>query len=123
MTLEKDKVYKVKHLLFRNPSEWTNNIIFSPISDIEIPNNFFDKNCTDIVSPIPDIDTHFTVCFDYKINTKYSLKGSATGIDRNCLILDITNEDYPIIKEAIDELGHGYKYNRKLNKIIQTKCE
>lgn len=117
MILEKDKVYKVKHTSFTtNVDGWTNNIIFSPINDIEIPEGFFGEysNC----APIRNIDTHFTVCFDRKIVTKYDSRPSETGLDRNCVILDITDEDYSCIRKVIEKLGDRYKYNRKLNKII-----
>ena len=120
MFLEKDKVYKVRHNTFTNPIGWVNYIIFSPIYNVIIPDDFFDK--TVYKSAIRDISTHFTVCFDKNIITKYDggIKKSVTGLRHDCEILDITNEDYPLIKEAMEKLGHGYKYNRKLNKLIQT---
>ena len=123
MTLEKDKVYKVKHVTYTCPRGWTNIIIFSPIDDIEIPEGFFDTSLLNCIPPIRGIKTHFTVCFDGFVATKYSSRPSVTGIDKNCLILDITNEDYPTIRDAIAKIGNGCKYNRKLNKIIQTICE
>ena len=115
MTLEKDKVYKVKHNSYFGRCQ-RNEIIFSPINNVELPKGFFDvySNC----APIRSIDTHFTVCFDKTIRTKYDIRGSQTGLDRNCVILDITDEDYSLIRKAIERLGYGYKYNRKLNKII-----
>lgn len=117
MTLEKDKVYKVKHTSFiTNVDNWTNNIIFSPINDIEIPEGFFGKY--NVFPPIRDIKTHFTVCFDRKIVTKYDSRPSETGLDHNCIMLKITDEDYSYIRKVIERLGYGHKYNRKLNKII-----
>ena len=121
MTLEKDKVYKVKHVTYTCPIGWTNIIIFSPIDDIEIPEGFFDTSLSNCIPPIKGIKTHFTVCFDGFVATKYNLTPSVTGIDKRCRILDITNEDYPTIRGAIAKIGHGYKYNRKLNKLIETK--
>ena len=113
MTLEKDKVYKVKHLSFTtNNYEWTNNIIFSPINNIEIPEGFFSKY--GVFPSIRDIKTHFTVCFDRRIVTKYDSRPSETGLKHDCIMLKITDEDYPFIREAIERLGNGYKYNRKL---------
>jgi hypothetical protein len=115
MTLEKDKVYKVKHGNYFGLSR-RNEIIFSPINDVEIPEGFFGEysNC----APIRSIDTHFTVCFDKTIRTKCDIRGSQTGLDRYCVILDITDEDYSLIRKVIERLGNGHKYNRKLNKII-----
>ena len=117
MILERDKIYKVKHSMFlcRN---WTNYVIFAPIYDIKIPDGFFDKDNKNEVIPIRDIKTHFTVCLDKSIITRYDKRPSLTGLDRFCDMLTIENEDYSIIREAITKLGHGYKYNRKLNKIV-----
>lgn len=122
MVLERDKVYKVRHNTFTNPIGWTNYIIFSPIYDVIIPDDFFDKTVYQSIGPIRDISTHFTVCFDKNICVKYDdgINKSVTGLNHDCEILDITNEDYPLIKEAMEKLGHGYKYNRKLNKLIKT---
>jgi hypothetical protein len=116
MTLEKDKVYKVKHTSFTtNVYGWTNNIIFSPINDIEIPEGFFDKY--DVFPPIRDIKTHFTVCFDRKIATKYDSRPSETGLDHNCIMLKITDVPKLIIPVIFPPLYSGFCWILQIEKI------
>jgi hypothetical protein len=116
MKLEKDKVYKFRHYALCACAAYRDFIIFSPINDIEIPIGYFEGTSG---MQIPAFQTHFTVCFDKSIATKYGIRGSQTAVTSNCRMLEIRNEDYNDIKSAIVKLGHGYKYNRKLNKIIQ----
>lgn len=115
MKLEKDKVYKFQHYQPYSAVKWRDFIIFSPINDIEVPRGYFEGTSgMQIV-----FKTHFTVCFDKSIETKYGIMGSQTAVTSKSRILEIRNEDYNDIRRAIVKLGHGYKYNRKLNKIIQ----
>lgn len=116
ITLEKDKVYKVKSCIV-NIISWRKYVIFSPLSDITIPEDFLGGDIYDFPRSLT-IKTHFTVCFDGSINTKYDLKPSETGLHCRCSILDINPNDYNDIRKAINKLGHGYMYNRKLNKIV-----
>lgn len=112
MIFEKDKVYKVIHGDIFAPNLDRNYIIFSPLEDIDIEMDNYS---------IP-IKTHFTVCFDKRIITKFDIRPSETGFDSFCRKSELhTKQDIIDIKNAIIKLGHGYKYNRKLNKLIEIK--
>jgi hypothetical protein len=115
MILEKDKIYKVKHLNvhFRR----RNYIIFSPLENIVLNGEIDDM--------IPmTFRTHFTICFDGSIITKNDVnaKGdsnaSSTGMDKSCSMARLTNADYDDIRRALIKLGNNCHYNRKLNKIV-----
>lgn len=115
MIIEKDRIYKVLHsdVPFRR-----DYIIFSPREDIDLGGEIEEMNWP------RQIFTHFTVCFDGAILTKYSTneKGdsepSSTGIDRRCRLEKLTNADYDDIKRAMRLLGNNHHYNRKLNKVV-----
>jgi len=120
--LEKDKVYKIKHNII-NTINWRNYVIFSPLSNMTIPEDFLEGNLNNYPMSLT-IYTHFTVRFDGSISTKYDVGHngvpcpSATGLNCCCSILDINPNDYNDIRNAINKLGDGYMYNRKLNKIV-----
>ena len=125
MILEKDKVYKVKHGFVCGFSK--NFIIFSPLDDIVLQDDFFKGKEVGyyVGGECHHINTHFTVCFDSRIETKFDLDRygnphhSSTSVDPSCeLIEKFTNEDYNYIKQAMSILGNNHHYNRKLNKIV-----
>ena len=129
MVLKKDKIYKVRHNFISSESYIKNTIIFSPTENIVLQDGFFQgsayKYTGQMYNKCRHIDTHFTVCFDRKIVTKFDLDRygnqchSHTGVDPSCELVDnFTNEDYESIKKAIGILGNNYRYNRKLNKLI-----
>ena len=79
MILERDTIYKVKHIMFPTCRNWGNYVIFAPIYDIEVPDGFFDKDSNKEVIPVIGIQTHFTVCLDKTIHTRYDKRPSSTG--------------------------------------------
>ena len=117
MILEKNNIYKVKHPIMFTHIGWDNIIIFSPMYDIEMPDNYFASNYVGLI--VPPFNTNFTVCFDKSVTTQYDLKPSQTAVGCNCVFVHIKDIDLPLIMNAMGKMGHGWKYNRKLNKIIQ----
>jgi hypothetical protein len=71
-----------------------------------------------------NVFTIFTVCFSGEIRTENEIEPmnphghSSTGVDRFGRLLPLTNKDYEDLRRVVDELGEGYKYNRKLNEIV-----
>ena len=118
MILEQGKVYKVKHGRFTPVQHgWVDYIIFSPMHNIKLPDDYFsDEGIFKRYGDKRDIDTIFTVCFNNNIVTKN--EHSQTGLEVYDSILELTDNDLLMVKKAMEMLGHGYKYNRKLNKIV-----
>lgn len=105
MTFEKDKVYKAIHIgVWGRKRDY---IIFSPLDDIM----FGEQHSI-------TFKTHFTVCFDGGIMTKYDSDIAKTGFDSGCRLGKLNNKDYDDIKRAMRLLGNNHHYNRKLNKVI-----
>jgi len=120
MILESDKVYKVEHC---TPFRKRKYIIFSPLKDIKVPDDYFGNNeFMPKYDNIRHINTHFTICFDGSILTEFDIVRDKpfqpqTGIDCACKLLPLCLKDLEEIRMTIKQMGHGYKYNRKLNKI------
>lgn len=114
MKLEKNKVYKVKHdrLMFEDnfPRDY---IIFSPKKDVLIPDNFFTSTKWSYRND-KSFMTNFTVCFDGTI----LYKSASTSVGTDCTFMPLKLEDYNDIKKAVELIGNGYLYNRKLNELI-----
>lgn len=117
MKLEKDVVYKVYHKNIFYDSKRRSYIIFSPLCDVELVGDSFEKTLS------TSFKTHFTVCFDGNIVTKYSKRPSETGVDCSCELMSFKNVDYDEIRKAINLLGNKHQYNRKLNKIVYESNE
>ena len=104
ITFEKDKIYKAIHT-----DVWgrkRNYIIFSPLRDIT-----FNRVST-------TFKTHFTVCFDDTITTKYDTDYAITGFDSSCKLGKLNNKDLADVRRAMRLLGDSHHYNRKLNKLV-----
>ena len=108
MTLEKGKFYKIIH---DNAYEFRRNyIIFSPSENYDIDDKkyyYIDINCQYIVNLSGGI---------VKSNASYYYK---TGYQaRDCKFDELNNRDLEDIRRMCGKFG--FKYNRKLNKIIEN---
>lgn len=118
MILEKNKIHKVKHVVHGMNR---NYIIFSPIEDVILPDDFFGNARS---NSLYDISCHFVIRFDSNIVTRFDShlvrrnKLPQTGIYQDCTILELNNKDIQEIKKVMEIIGHEYKYNRKLNTLI-----
>ena len=117
MTLEKDKIYKIRHFRQMLQPEYARQyIICSPKDDVVIDSDY--KN----------FETHFTICFSGRIlthglsngNKDVFSKPSTTSISKSDIIEKLNNNDYDEIRTALGMLGNNYRYNRRLNKLIRT---
>jgi hypothetical protein len=124
MILEKGKVYKIKHYLFPDDGEFQRDyIIFSPMEDIVLADDFFCEKNIWVKYEGRSIFTLFTVCLSGTVIVEAEKEErnphgySSTGFDRFCKLLPLTDNDYNDIRKAIEMLGGEYIYNRKLNEI------
>ena len=108
MIFEKNKIYKIQHSMLNKCIGWRDYIIFSPIKDIDVQIPCYKSF---------EIESNFVICFDKTIVTKYD-KDCKTGFDWNCAVKDLDNKDLNEVRLAMMKLGHGYKYNRKLSKLV-----
>jgi hypothetical protein len=123
MILEKGKVYKVHHIFA--PRDYDRDyIIFSPLDDVMLADDYFTEYKMGMRYESMNIFTLFTVCFSGEVlvvseaETRNPHGYSTTGIDRFLKLLPLTDKDYDDIRKALLLLGNGYKYNRKLNEIV-----
>ena len=114
MTLEKDKIYKIRHFhQMLHPEYARQYIICSPKDDVVINS---DSDCK-------TFETHFTICFSGRILTHELTdfsKPSSTSISKPDIIEKLNNNDYDEIRIALGMLDNNYRYNRRLNKLIRT---
>jgi len=123
MILEKGKVYKIKHIFA--PCDYERDyIIFSPLNDVMLADDYFTEYKMGIQCRSMNIFTLFTVCFSGEVRVVSEAETlnphgySTTGLDRFSKLLPLTVKDYEDIRKVVDALGEGYKYNRKLNEIV-----
>jgi hypothetical protein len=123
MILEKGKVYKIYHMFA--PQEYGRDyIIFSPLDDVMLADDYFTEYNMGIRCESMKIFTLFTVCFSGEVLVATEAETlnphgySTTGIDRFSKLIPLTDKDYDDIRKVVDALGEGYKYNRKLNEIV-----
>ena len=117
MTLEKDKIYKIRHFTQMLHLEYSRQyIICSPKDDVVIESDY------------KTFETHFTICFSGRIlthglsnaNEDVFSKPSSTSISKSDIIEKLNNNDYNEIRIALGMLDNNYRYNRRLNKLIKA---
>ena len=105
----KGKVYKIilKSRVEQYPRDY---LIFSPESDNDISGKSYTA-----------IKTLFTVALDGSILTKFDSRPSEIGIEIEDNVEQLNKkQDFIDINNVMRKLGHDYKYNRKLEKIIDN---
>lgn len=117
MVLEKDKIYKIIHKFHSNTGFLRNYIICSPKQDVIVEEGTV------------TFETHFTICFNKRVITHKLLKGgaldytqsSSTSVNKSNILEELNNKDINEIRTAVGMLEGKYKYNRRLNRLIEIK--
>ena len=117
MVLEKNKIYKIIHRFYGNTRFLRNYIICSPKQDVIVEEGTV------------TFETHFTICFDKRIITHQLIEhgaldytqSSSTSVQKSSILEELNNKDINEIRIAVGMLEGKYKYNRKLNRLIEIK--
>lgn len=117
MKLEKNKVYKIKHVIKTNWGWDRDYILCSPANDVQINDGELGIRFFHF-----DFFTVFVVGFDGGINVKTDKNTPATTFFWDCVLEEITPSDYKDIRKVIDKynISHNDKmlYNRKKNCLV-----
>lgn len=109
--LKSGKVYKVYHNLEYNPVYYPRNyLLLSPLTDIDVQHRLRDRSRF----TFPNL---FIVCFDGTISD-----GCTSSLDKDCYLGELDGKDIMDIRRVMERAEmKGFKYNRKLNMIVNDK--
>ena len=109
--LKSGKVYKVYHNLEYNAVDYPRNyLLLSPLTDIDVQHRLRDRHSF-------TFQNLFIVCFDGTISD-----GSTSSLDKYCYLGELDGKDMEDIKKVMmTPFMKGFKYNRKLNMIVNDK--
>jgi hypothetical protein len=115
MILEKGKVYKIKHQRTHFGDDFLRDYILCCPSE----SVYVDETQLVITYPylvnITSIECLFLIGFN-----ELFYSDTKTTLFKDCSIEPLNEKDIAEIGKVVYSIGHGYKYNRKLNKIVNV---